>query len=93
VEFAFSIWISSAGFVVLIEARYNAELLQEASGGDMADKEGTVKELMEALKQFPLEAKVLYETGLYQPGVFPPTGRKHTRRSSRWCRRRNFPRN
>jgi len=30
----------------------------------IADKEGTVKELMEALKQFPLEAKVIYETGL-----------------------------
>ena len=63
-EFAFSIWLSSAGFVVLIEARHNAELLQEASGGDLADKEWTVKELMEALKQFPLEAKVIYETGL-----------------------------
>jgi hypothetical protein len=29
----------------------------------MADKEWTVKELMEALKQFPLDAKVFYETG------------------------------
>ena len=29
----------------------------------MADKEWTVKELMEALKKFPPEAKVFYETG------------------------------
>jgi hypothetical protein len=30
---------------------------------NMADKEWTVKELMESLKQFPLEAKVFYEMG------------------------------
>jgi hypothetical protein len=29
----------------------------------MADKEWTVKDLMEALKQFPPEAKVFYEMG------------------------------
>lgn len=29
----------------------------------MADKEWTVKELMESLKRFPLEARVFYEMG------------------------------
>jgi hypothetical protein len=29
----------------------------------MADKQWTVKDLTEALKQFPLEAKVYYEDG------------------------------
>jgi len=29
----------------------------------MADQEWTVKELIEALKQFPLDAKVYYEMG------------------------------
>ena len=29
----------------------------------MADKEWTVKELMESLKQFPSDAKVFYEMG------------------------------
>src|ERR1700721_2217190 len=31
--------------------------------GNMADKEWTVKELTEALKQFPSDAKVYYEMG------------------------------
>jgi hypothetical protein len=35
----------------------------------MADKEWTVKELIEALQHFPLEAKVYYEMGPYGPGT------------------------
>ena len=35
----------------------------------MADKEWTVKDLMEVLKQFPLEAKVFYEMGPYGAGT------------------------
>ena len=35
----------------------------------MADKEWTVKELMEVLKQFPLDAKVYYEMGPNSPGT------------------------
>jgi len=35
----------------------------------MASQEWTVKQLMEALKQFPLEAKVYYEMGPYGPGT------------------------
>ena len=38
-------------------------------GGSMADKEWTVKDLTEALKQFPLEAKVYYEMGPNGPGA------------------------
>jgi hypothetical protein len=34
----------------------------------MADKEWSVKELTEALKQFPLDAKVYYEMGPNGPG-------------------------
>jgi hypothetical protein len=37
--------------------------------GHMAHKEWTVKDLMEALKQFPLEAKVYYEMGPNGPGT------------------------
>ena len=32
-------------------------------GGNMADREWTVKDLTEALKRFPLGAKVYYEMG------------------------------
>ncbi len=35
----------------------------------LADKEWTVKGLMEALKRFPLEAKVYYEMGSNGPGT------------------------
>ncbi len=35
----------------------------------MAHKEWTVKDLTEALKQFPLEAKVYYEMGPNGPGT------------------------
>ena len=35
----------------------------------MESKEWTVKELMEALKRFPLEAKVYYEMGPHGPGT------------------------
>jgi len=35
----------------------------------MDGKEWTVKELMEALKRFPLEAKVYYEMGPNGPGA------------------------
>jgi len=35
----------------------------------MADKEWTVRDLREALKQFPLEAKVYYEMGPNGPGT------------------------
>lgn len=35
----------------------------------MADKEWTVKDLTEALKQFPLDAKVYYEMGPNGPGA------------------------
>jgi hypothetical protein len=35
----------------------------------MADNEWTVKDLMEALKRFPLEAKVYYEMGPNGPGT------------------------
>lgn len=35
----------------------------------MADKEFTVKDLMEALKQFPTDAKVYYEMGPNGPGT------------------------
>jgi hypothetical protein len=35
----------------------------------VADKEWTVKELAEALKQFPLDAKVYYEMGPNGPGT------------------------
>jgi hypothetical protein len=35
----------------------------------MANKEWTVKDLMEALKRFPLEAKVYYEMGPNGPGT------------------------
>jgi hypothetical protein len=35
----------------------------------MTDKEWTVKELVEALKAFPLEAKVYYEMGPKGPGT------------------------
>ena len=37
--------------------------------GNMADKEWTVKELTEALKQFPLDAQVYYEMGPNGPGT------------------------
>ena len=36
---------------------------------NMADKEWTVRDLREALKQFPLEAKVYYEMGPNGPGT------------------------
>ena len=39
------------------------------AGANMADKEWTVKELTEALKQFPLDAKVYYEMGPNGPGT------------------------
>jgi hypothetical protein len=35
----------------------------------MADQEWTVKDLIEALKKFPLEAKVFYEMGPNGPGT------------------------
>jgi len=35
----------------------------------MADKEWTVKDLTEALQQFPLEAKVYYDMGPNGPGT------------------------
>jgi hypothetical protein len=35
----------------------------------MPDKEWTVKELTDALKQFPLDAKVYYEMGPSGPGT------------------------
>ncbi len=35
----------------------------------MANKEWTVKDLTEALKKFPLEAKVYYEMGPNGPGT------------------------
>jgi len=35
----------------------------------MTSEEWTVKELMDALKQFPLEAKVYYEMGPSGPGT------------------------
>jgi hypothetical protein len=35
----------------------------------MADKQWTVKDLVEALKQFPLDAKVYYEMGANGPGT------------------------
>ena len=35
----------------------------------MADKEWTVKELLEALTKFPPDAKVYYETGPNGPGT------------------------
>jgi hypothetical protein len=35
----------------------------------MANKEWTVKDLMEALKKYPLEAKVYYEMGPNGPGT------------------------
>jgi hypothetical protein len=35
----------------------------------MADKEWTVKELTEALQQFPADAKVYYEMGPNGPGT------------------------
>jgi hypothetical protein len=35
----------------------------------MADEEWTVKDLMEALKRFPLRAKVYYEMGSNGPGT------------------------
>ncbi len=35
----------------------------------MADKEWTVKELTEALKEFPSDAKVYYEMGPNGPGT------------------------
>ncbi|HYL15497.1 MAG TPA: hypothetical protein VEV41_20845 [Terriglobales bacterium] len=35
----------------------------------MANKEWTVKDLTEALKQFPLDAKVYYEMGPNGPGT------------------------
>jgi hypothetical protein len=37
-------------------------------GGNMAEKEWTVKDLTEALKHFPLDAKVYYEMGPNGPG-------------------------
>jgi len=38
-------------------------------GWNMANKEWTVKELTEALKHFPLDAKVYYEMGPNGPGT------------------------
>jgi hypothetical protein len=35
----------------------------------MADKEWTVKELTDALKEFPSDAKVYYEMGPHGPGT------------------------
>ena len=35
----------------------------------MADKQWTVKDLIEALKKFPAEAKVYYEMGPNGPGA------------------------
>jgi hypothetical protein len=43
--------------------------LSICEGEAMADKEWTVKELMEALKRFPLEAKVYYEMGPNGPAT------------------------
>lgn len=39
------------------------------AGGTMTDKKWTVKDLMVALKRFPLEAKVYYEMGPNGPGT------------------------
>jgi hypothetical protein len=38
-------------------------------GRNMANKEWNVKELTEALKKFPLDAKVYYEMGPNGPGT------------------------
>jgi hypothetical protein len=38
-------------------------------GGNMADQGWTVKDLTEALKQFPRDAKVYYEMGPNGPGT------------------------
>jgi hypothetical protein len=38
-------------------------------GGNMAEKGWTVKDLTEALKHFPLDAKVYYEMGPNGPGT------------------------
>jgi len=67
---------------------------------DMANKEWTVKDLIEALKKYPLEAKVYYEMGPNGPGTIEKrnTSRSGARemkweyywtdslRSSRWTR-------
>jgi hypothetical protein len=42
---------------------------RNGNGGTMADKEWTVKDLMEALKRFSPEAKVYYEMGPNGPGT------------------------
>jgi hypothetical protein len=51
------------------EAERRAELTWPRNGGSMANKEWTVKDLTEALKQFPLDAKVYYEMGPNGPGA------------------------
>jgi hypothetical protein len=38
-------------------------------GAAMTNQEWTVKDLMEALKRFPVEAKVYYEMGPNGPGI------------------------
>ena len=42
---------------------------QSQMGKPMTNKEWTVKDLMEALKKYPLEAKVYYEMGPNGPGT------------------------
>jgi hypothetical protein len=43
--------------------------VRNRTGGTMADNEWTVKDLTEALKRFPSEAKVYYEMGPNGPGT------------------------
>jgi hypothetical protein len=43
----------------------------------MADQEWTVKELTEALKRFPVDAKVYYNMGRTGP---KPSGKRNTRK-------------
>ncbi len=42
---------------------------RQSQGEKMADEEWTVRDLMEALKRFPSEAKVYYEMGPNGPGT------------------------
>ena len=46
----------------------NADVNLAVNGENMADSEWTVKDLADALKRFPLDAKVYYEMGPNGPG-------------------------
>ena len=50
----------------------------------MADEEWTVKNLMEALKRFPSEAKVYYEMGPNGPGTIGEAQYVKSRATRRW---------